>query len=96
MLISRDTLPRCCSPTPTLRYVFATYHPPGLPNEMPGKASNTRWAAQRLWAFIEAREIDPDCVVLTISDADSEFQVSRGARPLVPGSRAVYGPWYDR
>ena len=27
------------------RYVLATYHPPGLPNEMPGKASNTRSGA---------------------------------------------------
>jgi hypothetical protein len=56
------------------KYVIATYHPPGLPNEMPGKASNTRWAAQRLWAFMEQKEIDTDTVVLTISDADSEFQ----------------------
>ena len=32
---------------------MASYHPKGLPNEMPGKASNTRWAAQRLWEFME-------------------------------------------
>jgi len=42
------------------KYIFATYHPPGLPNEMPGKASNTRWAAQRLWDFMKTEELHSD------------------------------------
>mmetsp|Transcript_46493 Transcript_46493/g.105037 ORF Transcript_46493/g.105037 Transcript_46493/m.105037 type:complete len:473 (-) Transcript_46493:81-1499(-) len=55
------------------KYVMATYHPPGLPNEMPGKSSNTRWAAQRLWSFLDAEGMDKDRVVLTVADADSDF-----------------------
>jgi len=55
------------------KYVMATYHPPGLPNEMPGKASNTRWAAQRLWAFLDAEGVDQDRVIVTVADADSDF-----------------------
>jgi hypothetical protein len=39
--------------SPRFKWAMAAYHPKGLPNEMPGKASNTRWAAQRLWEFIE-------------------------------------------
>jgi hypothetical protein len=42
------------------KVIFATYHPPGLRNEMPGKASNTRWAAQRLWDFMETEGLHPD------------------------------------
>jgi hypothetical protein len=52
---------------------MATYHPPGLPNEMPGKASNTRWAAQRLWSFIEKEGLREDRVIFTVADADSDF-----------------------
>jgi len=52
---------------------MATYHPPGLPNEMPGKASNTRWAAQRLWSFIEKEGIPEERVIFTVADADSDF-----------------------
>jgi hypothetical protein len=55
------------------KYVMATYHPPGLPNEMPGKASNTRWAAQRLWAFMKTEGLNEDKVLLTVADADSDF-----------------------
>ena len=56
--------------------MFATYHPPGLPNETPGKASNTRWASQQLWGFLDEIGMDSDRVVLTISDADSDFHKS--------------------
>ena len=42
------------------KYIFATYHPPGSPNEMPGKASNTRWAAQRLWDFMKTEDLHSD------------------------------------
>ena len=52
---------------------MATYHPPGLPNETPGKASNTRWAAQRLWAFMEKEGLPEERVILTVADADSDF-----------------------
>jgi hypothetical protein len=55
------------------KFVMATYHPPGLPNEMPGKASNTRWAAQRIWAFMKSEGIDEDRVIFTVADADSDF-----------------------
>jgi len=65
---------------PLLRYVMATYHPPGLPNEMPGKASNTRWAAQRLWAFMEKEGLPEERVILTVADADSDFHAVRKLR----------------
>ena len=55
------------------KYVMATYHPPGLPNEMPGKSSNTRWAAQRLWSFLEKEGLPQERVILTVADADSDF-----------------------
>lgn len=42
------------------KFMLATYHPPGLRNEMPGKASNTRWAAQRLWDFMATEGLHPD------------------------------------
>ena len=43
------------------RFIIASFHPPNLPNEMPGKASNTRWAAQvgaphdLLWRVLPSR-----------------------------------------
>mmetsp|Transcript_41601 Transcript_41601/g.75432 ORF Transcript_41601/g.75432 Transcript_41601/m.75432 type:complete len:970 (-) Transcript_41601:238-3147(-) len=56
------------------RYCVATYHPPGIKGETPGKSSNVKWAAQRLLDDEFSRfKINIDCVVLTVADADSEF-----------------------
>lgn len=55
------------------KYVMATYHPPKLPGEMPGKASNTKWAAERVWEYLESVKIPDTRVIFTVSDSDSEF-----------------------
>jgi len=58
-------------------HVLSTFHPADLPNETPGKSSNTRWAAQKLWAFADQKkDWNQDALLLTISDADSDFHVS--------------------
>lgn len=54
------------------RAVAATYHPPGLPNDPPGKASNVAWAFKELCRSVSSEE-ELSKVVLTIADADSEF-----------------------
>lgn len=52
--------------------MIATYHPPDLPNDPPGKASNLCWAFKQLQQRVgEGRNAEK--VVLTIADADSEF-----------------------
>eukprot|EP00756_Hemistasia_phaeocysticola_P007209 Hpha_TRINITY_DN14163_c0_g1::TRINITY_DN14163_c0_g1_i1::g.10477::m.10477 len=51
--------------------VIATFHPPGLPGEVPGKAANTRWAAQEL--FRRHPEGTRDGCIVTVADADSCF-----------------------
>jgi len=53
--------------------VLATYHPPNLEGETPGKSSNTRWAAQKVLESLASRGLKRDCCVLTVADADSEF-----------------------
>lgn len=56
------------------KHFITTYHPEGLPGEMPGKSSNTRWAAnQILDVFMPQHQVDPACAVFTVADADSEF-----------------------
>mmetsp|Transcript_101497 Transcript_101497/g.326187 ORF Transcript_101497/g.326187 Transcript_101497/m.326187 type:complete len:938 (-) Transcript_101497:431-3244(-) len=55
-------------------HVEATYHPPGLPGETPGKSANTRWAANCLFDQVFPQQrVDPATAVITIADADSEF-----------------------
>lgn len=53
--------------------IFATYHPANLPNDPPGKASNTAWAFSQLKQKFEKSEQDASNIVLTVSDADSDF-----------------------
>lgn len=56
------------------RYTLATYHPPGLPGETPGKSSNTKWAANRvLEEFMPANQVAMNSTIFTVADADSEF-----------------------
>lgn len=53
--------------------IMVTFHPSGLPNDPPGKASNLQWAYQKLLAHLWAIGQDFSEVLLTVSDADSEF-----------------------
>mmetsp|Transcript_642 Transcript_642/g.1529 ORF Transcript_642/g.1529 Transcript_642/m.1529 type:complete len:934 (+) Transcript_642:31-2832(+) len=54
--------------------ICPTYHPAGLPNEVPGKSANTRWAAEKIWnEFVPAQRLDLANVILTVGDADSQF-----------------------
>jgi len=53
--------------------IMVTFHPPGLPNDPPGKASNLQWAYKKLLAHLWAIGQDFSEVLLTVSDADSEF-----------------------
>lgn len=56
------------------KHVFATFHPPDLPGEVPGKPSNTNWAAGVLFNhFLPENGIDIRKVVVTVMDADSQF-----------------------
>ena len=56
---------------------MATYHPPKLPGELAGKSSNTKWAVERTWDWLDLNAerdgIDQSRVVLTIADADTDF-----------------------
>jgi len=56
--------------------MLVTYHPADLPNDPAGKASNTAWAFKTLVLHLErsSREDLPSApVLLTVADADSEF-----------------------
>lgn len=56
------------------RAVYATYHPPKLPGEVPGKSANTKWAAEKVInEFIPQMGLDRKNCILTVGDADSEF-----------------------
>eukprot|EP00419_Tripos_fusus_P062244 CAMPEP_0172916004 /NCGR_PEP_ID=MMETSP1075-20121228/195374_1 /TAXON_ID=2916 /ORGANISM="Ceratium fusus, Strain PA161109" /LENGTH=633 /DNA_ID=CAMNT_0013775187 /DNA_START=49 /DNA_END=1950 /DNA_ORIENTATION=- len=58
----------------SFRRCLATYHPPNLPGEVPGKSANTRWAACRvLEEFLPSLGLCTTNCVLTVADADSEF-----------------------
>mmetsp|Transcript_71547 Transcript_71547/g.152911 ORF Transcript_71547/g.152911 Transcript_71547/m.152911 type:complete len:756 (+) Transcript_71547:87-2354(+) len=51
----------------------ACYHPPNLPNDPPGKASNVCYAFKFLIERLAASKQDTSKVVLTVADADSDF-----------------------
>mmetsp|Transcript_49121 Transcript_49121/g.126688 ORF Transcript_49121/g.126688 Transcript_49121/m.126688 type:complete len:807 (-) Transcript_49121:101-2521(-) len=54
--------------------VIATFHPPNLPNDPPGKASNLAWAFKHLVKHLDGKiNYNTEHVILTVSDADSEF-----------------------
>jgi hypothetical protein len=54
--------------------ILVTYHPSGLPNDPPGKASNTAWAFKELLAHLDRQDGRIGRrMVLTIADADSHF-----------------------
>jgi cellulose synthase/poly-beta-1,6-N-acetylglucosamine synthase-like glycosyltransferase len=56
------------------RQCLITYHPPDLPDEMPGKSSNTRWATNQVFeCFMPELNVDPAYAIITVADADSEF-----------------------
>eukprot|EP00927_Polykrikos_kofoidii_P026679 TRINITY_DN23727_c0_g1_i1.p1 TRINITY_DN23727_c0_g1~~TRINITY_DN23727_c0_g1_i1.p1 ORF type:complete len:1014 (-),score=173.00 TRINITY_DN23727_c0_g1_i1:51-3053(-) len=56
------------------RHVIVTYHPENLEGEVPGKSANTKWAADRLFQEeLAARGLELSNVVITVADADSEF-----------------------
>eukprot|EP00931_Biecheleriopsis_adriatica_P013970 TRINITY_DN11554_c0_g2_i1.p1 TRINITY_DN11554_c0_g2~~TRINITY_DN11554_c0_g2_i1.p1 ORF type:complete len:779 (+),score=125.98 TRINITY_DN11554_c0_g2_i1:69-2405(+) len=55
------------------RHCLVTYHPPDLPGEMPGKSSNTKWAAEQVFEYCTQHKIDIANAVCTVGDADSEF-----------------------
>jgi len=63
------------------RHCMATYHPPGLPGETPGKSSNTRWAADRVFEdFIPKYKVNVAHSVmtgrmLTVSSTQSTSQL---------------------
>jgi hypothetical protein len=50
-----------------------TFHPMGLPNDPPGKASNVSYAHKELLKHLRSSGQDASKVILTIADADSEF-----------------------
>lgn len=53
---------------------FATYHPPGIEGETPGKSSNTRWSARRVIdELIPKNGMRVEAAILTVADADSQF-----------------------
>jgi len=56
--------------------IEVSYHPPNLPNDPPGKASNVSWAFKSLTKLLSGCQIDLANVILTVADADSEFHKS--------------------
>eukprot|EP00930_Biecheleria_cincta_P050540 TRINITY_DN3571_c1_g2_i1.p1 TRINITY_DN3571_c1_g2~~TRINITY_DN3571_c1_g2_i1.p1 ORF type:complete len:822 (-),score=126.35 TRINITY_DN3571_c1_g2_i1:53-2518(-) len=54
------------------RAIKTTYHPADLPNDPPGKASNTAWAFKELCRSMESKE-EISQTIITVADADSEF-----------------------
>jgi len=57
-------------------FVTATFHPPNLPNHVPGKSSNECWAFQELvkeLKNVHGFEFDDPRVVITVIDDDSEL-----------------------
>lgn len=57
----------------SFKEMLVTYHPSGLPNDPPGKASNLCYGFKQLCHHLETRNDDHSNVVLTVADADSEF-----------------------
>lgn len=60
----------------SFRFITATYHPPNLPNHVPGKSSNECWAFSELVKEMEHKHgfssSDPR-VIITVIDDDSEM-----------------------
>lgn len=56
------------------RDVLGTYHPPGLEGDIPGKASNFKWAVKEVEQYIQGREAlkAEDCLI-HVADADSLY-----------------------
>jgi len=52
--------------------IMATYHPSGLPNDPPGKASNLAWAFKQLMGEMKSEQ-EISQVVVTVADADTDF-----------------------
>ncbi|MFC1727411.1 hypothetical protein ACFL0Y_02705 [Patescibacteria group bacterium] len=56
--------------------IMATYHPPGLPGEVVGKASNETWAAKKAKKLIVDQEgYDINKITLSSCDADACFHL---------------------
>jgi len=53
--------------------IITVYHPAGLPNDPPGKASNLCWGFKELLKHIKSDEDIISKSILTVADADSEF-----------------------
>jgi cellulose synthase/poly-beta-1,6-N-acetylglucosamine synthase-like glycosyltransferase len=52
----------------------ATYHPPNLPGEVPGKSANERWAAVEIRKkLVDELGYDQDMITITSCDADARF-----------------------
>lgn len=56
--------------------ILVSFHPASLRNHPPGKASNTAWAYMVLIQHLRRNGMDMSKVILTVSDADSEFHRS--------------------
>lgn len=53
-------------------HLMATYHPGGLSGEIPGKSANEAWATRHAKReLVEHLGMNPDHILITISDADS-------------------------
>jgi hypothetical protein len=56
------------------RSMRAVFHPPGLPGEIPGKASNERWAAIKIKEKLhEEQGIPLESITITSCDSDARF-----------------------
>lgn len=50
---------------------FAVKHPSNLPNEVIGKGGNITYAGRELQKYLQAKQIDPERVLVTTLDADN-------------------------
>lgn len=57
----------------TFGIITATYHPAGLAGEIVGKASNEAWAAKKIKAILDKRQVDIKNLTITSCDADARF-----------------------
>eukprot|EP00747_Dinoflagellata_sp_TGD_P210712 gnl/TRDRNA2_/TRDRNA2_83978_c0_seq2.p1 gnl/TRDRNA2_/TRDRNA2_83978_c0~~gnl/TRDRNA2_/TRDRNA2_83978_c0_seq2.p1 ORF type:complete len:965 (+),score=195.28 gnl/TRDRNA2_/TRDRNA2_83978_c0_seq2:97-2991(+) len=61
------------------RQVEASFHPPNLPNDPPGKASNSAWGFKWLVKHLDEKGVHEQArknIVMTVADADSEFHTN--------------------
>ena len=57
--------------------IFATFHPAGIENEIPGKAANQTWAARKARSIlVDQAGIPLDTILVTSCDADSTLHPS--------------------